>query len=199
MRIGIFGGTFDPPHVGHLILADEAFHQLNLDRLLWVLTPDPPHKQGQEITSCEMRQLWVEVAVLSEPFFQVSQVDIDRPGPHYALDTVNLLAQQYPGAELFYLVGEDSLRDLPTWYKPRELVAALAGLGVMRRPGGSADLSQLEAAIPGISAKVHWIEAPLLEISSREIRQRVAEGRAWRHYLPLGVARLIEDMDVYRD
>ncbi len=199
MRIGIFGGTFDPPHVGHLILADEARHDLRLDRLLWVLTPDPPHKQGQQITPCEIRQALVLAALEGNPDFELSRVEIDRPGPHYALDTVTLLAEQFPGAELFYLIGEDSLRDLPTWHHPHEFVAALAGLGVMRRPGGTADLTAVEAAIPGISAKIHWVEAPLLEISSREIRQRAAEGRPYRNYLPLGVARLVEELGLYCD
>lgn len=198
MRIGIFGGTFDPPHVGHLILADEARQQLRLDRLLWVLTPDPPHKQGQPITACEIRQALVQAALQDNPAFELSRAEIDRPGPHYALDTVNLLARQNPGAELYYLVGEDSLRDLPAWHRPGEFIAALAGLGVMRRPGGTADLTAVEQAVPGISAKVRWVEAPLLEISSREIRQRVAEGRPWRYYLPPAVAMLLDELRLYR-
>lgn len=198
MRIGIFGGTFDPPHVGHLILADEARHQLRLDRLLWVLTPDPPHKQQQNITPCALRLELLQAALRDNPAFELSRVEIDRPGPHYALDTVRLLARQYPHADLLYLVGEDSLRDLPTWYHAPELVAELAGLGVMRRPGGAADLAQVEKAIPGISARVQWVKAPQLDISSRQIRMRVAEGLPYRYFLLPAVAERIAALGLYQ-
>ncbi len=198
MRIGIFGGTFDPPHVGHLILAEEARHQLRLDRLLWVLTPDPPHKQKQRITPCGLRLELLQAALRDNPAFELSRVDIDRPGPHYALDTVRLLAQQYPHADLVYLVGEDSLRDLPTWYHAPELVAELAGLGVMRRPGGAADLALVEEAISGISARVQWVKAPQLDISSRQIRMRVAGGLPYRYFLLPEVAEMIAEIGLYR-
>lgn len=198
MRIGIFGGTFDPPHLGHLILAGEAFAQLQLDQLLWVLTPDPPHKQDRTITPCGQRIALVQAALEDSPAFELSRVEIDRPGPHYALETVRILAAQNPGADLFYLIGEDSLRDLPTWRQPQQFVAALAGLGVMRRPGGSADLDAVEQALPGIRAKVYWVDAPLLEISSHQIRQRVAEGRPYRYFVPPAVAKGIEAMRLYQ-
>ena len=105
-RLGIFGGTFDPPHMGHLILAAEARDQLALDLTIWVLTPDPPHKQGKDIASLEHRLAMVELAMADDPGFLLSHVDIDRPGPHYALDTVNLLRKEYPEDELIYLMGE---------------------------------------------------------------------------------------------
>ena len=191
MRIGIFGGTFDPPHLGHLILAEEARDQLGLERLLWVLTPDPPHKQGQPVSALSPRLELVQAAIGDNPAFELSRVDMDRPGPHYALDTVLLLQKQFPGADLVYLIGGDSLHDLPTWHCPRELVEACAALGVMRRPGDQVDLGRLEMEIPGIGVKLEWIDAPLLEISSHEIRERAAEGRPFRYYLPEKVYNLI--------
>jgi nicotinate-nucleotide adenylyltransferase len=114
-RIGLFGGTFDPPHIGHLILASEASHQFNLSKLLWMLTPDPPHKQGQRVTPVEHRIAMAECCVFDNPVFQLSRMELDRPGPHYTVDTVDLILQQDPGSENILLLGGDSLRDLPTW------------------------------------------------------------------------------------
>lgn len=101
MRIGIFGGTFDPPHLGHLILAAEATSQLKLDLLLWVLTPDPPHKQDQQLTPIDIRYELVALSLKDDPSFVMSRVDLDRPGPHYTLDTVMLIKNEYPNAEIF--------------------------------------------------------------------------------------------------
>src|SRR5574340_405932 len=123
-RIGIFGGTFDPPHVGHLILASEACAQLKLTRLLWMLTPDPPHKQDQEITPLEQRKAMVEYSILGDRSFELSLLEVERPGPHYTLDTVRILRERHPQAEIVLLIGGDSLHDLPTWYRPAELVRA---------------------------------------------------------------------------
>ena len=191
MRLGIFGGTFDPPHVGHQILASEAFEQLQLDRLLWVLTPDPPHKQDQVISSQKMRLELLRLAIADNPQFELSRVELDRPGPHYALDTVRLLREQFPGWELVYLIGGDSLRDLPTWHQPQSLVQAVDAFGVMRRPGAEFDMAALEEILPGIGEKVRFLDVPLLEISSTEIRARLAQGRTARYYLLPTVYRRI--------
>ncbi len=197
MRVGIFGGTFDPPHVGHLILASEAYDQLKLDRLLWVLTPDPPHKQGVPVSSEGQRLELVMAAIAGNITFELSRVEIDRPGPHFAVDTVRLLRQELPGAELFYLIGGDSLHDMPTWHRPQELVEEVDGFGVMRRPGDDIDLDNLESVLPGLSAKTHFFSAPLLEISASEIRERIASGRPFRYYLLPSVYKLIVENDYY--
>ncbi len=197
-KLGIFGGTFDPPHIGHLILAQEALGQIHLDRLLWVLTPYPPHKRDRWITPLNDRLKLVLAALADDPAFELSRVDIDRPAPHYAVDTVRLLSEQFPGWELVYLMGGDSLRDLPTWHCPVEFVAACDTLGVMRRPGSHVDLTVLEAAIPGVSIKVHYLDAPLLEITSSDIRRRVAEGRPYRYFLPPQVYQLIQERNLYK-
>ncbi len=197
MKIGIFGGTFDPPHIGHQILAAEARHQLGLDRVLWVLTPDPPHKQGQEISPAEIRLELVRAAIQGEPGFELSRVDLDRPGPHYSIDTVSLLRAQYPGAELFFLIGSDSLHDLPTWHTPQEFVAACDGLAVMQREHETVDLDLLELLLPGLGPKLHFISAPLFQVASSEIRARIHDGAPYRYFLPESVYRIIIEKKYY--
>ena len=196
-RIGLFGGTFDPPHLGHLILASEAQTQLELNRLLWILTPEPPHKQDQLITPIEHRLAMVELAIKDNPAFELSRVELDRPGPHYTLDTLKLIAEQNPNADIVPIIGEDSLRDLPTWHQSQELVYACHWIGVMRRPNDEPNLDALEHELPGISSKIHYVDAPLMEIASREIRSRIANGRSVRYYLPAPVYEYIEQHQLY--
>ena len=197
-RIGLFGGTFDPPHLGHLILASEAQTQLELTRLLWVLTPDPPHKQDQVITPTEHRLAMVKLAIQDNPAFELSRVELDRPGPHYTLDTIHIIAEQNPNAEIVPIIGGDSLRDLPTWHQPRDLLYACHWVGVMRRPSDAANLDALERELPGISSKVHYVDAPLLEIASRDIRSRIAHGESVRYYIPRAVYEYIEEHHLYK-
>ncbi len=196
--IGIFGGTFDPPHIGHLILAAEAQAEFRLDRLLWVLTSDPPHKQDKVITSLPHRLAMVRLALADNPHFELSTVDIDRPGPYYAVDTLRILASENPEASLMYLMGGDSLRDLPLWHLPAEFVAACDAIGVLRRPGTAFDLEALEKVIPGIKQKVLFMDAPLLDIAARDIRQRVGQGRPFRYYLPEKVYEYILENELYQ-
>ena len=197
-RIGVFGGTFDPPHLGHLILAAEACSKLELDRLMWVLTPVPPHKLDQNISALEHRLAMVKLAIGDNPDFELSRVEIDRPGPHYTVDTLGLLADAYPSADLILLIGGDSLRDLPTWHRPADLVAASHEIGVIRRPGDSVNLSAIERLVPGTQAKVRFVDAPLLEIASRQIRNRVRENRPFRYYLSQPVYEYIQKNNLYR-
>jgi nicotinate-nucleotide adenylyltransferase len=196
--LGIFGGTFDPPHIGHQILAAEAQYQLGLDKVLWVLTPDPPHKQNQAITPLEFRLKMVQAAVAETPDFEISRVEIDRSPPHYALDTVKALQEQHPQSHLIYLMGSDSLHDLPNWYSAPEFVSVCHALGVMRRPGTQIDLGFLETRLPGITAKVCFVEAPLLEIAASQIRSRIQQDQPYRYYLPSSVYRIIQELNLYR-
>ncbi len=196
-QIGLFGGTFDPPHLGHLILASEACAQLSLDRILWVLTPNPPHKQHQVITPVEHRLAMVQRAIQDNPLFELSLVELERPGPHYTLDTIKQIAAQYPYADITPLIGGDSLRDLPTWNRPQELLQACHWVGVMHRPGEQENLDELEKQLPGIRSKVHYVDAPLLEIASREIRSRIATGRPFRYYLHPAVYEYILEHQLY--
>jgi nicotinate-nucleotide adenylyltransferase len=196
--IGIFGGTFDPPHLGHLILAADAHAQLGLDRLLWVLTPDPPHKQGLSIAPLNHRLAMVKLAIDADHQFELSTVDMDRPGPQFVVDTVKILAEQNPGTNLIYLMGGDSLSDLPLWHRPADFIATCHAIGVMRRPGDAIDLPGLESKFHGLTTKVRFVEAPLLDIAAHEIRARIAGGRPFRYFLPPGVYRYIIKHELYR-
>lgn len=197
-RIGIFGGTFDPPHLGHLILAAEAQAQLELDRVLWVLTPQPPHKPEHPITPLEHRLEMLRRAIGDCSGFELSRVEIDRPGPHYTIDTLDLLQQKYPAGKLVLLIGGDSLRDLPGWSRPQEIISAVYAFGVMRRPGDSIELDVLERVFPNIRAKVHFVDAPQLEIASSIIRQRISGGGHFRYYLHPQVFDYIQQNHLYR-
>lgn len=191
------GGTFDPPHYGHLRLADAAQQQLALDRVLWIVAADPPHKQDREITPVADRLDLVAAAIAGLPGHVISRVDIDRPGPHWAADTVALISAQFPDDRLYFLMGGDSLRDLPTWGRPQEFLRHTQ-LGVLRRPGAPIDLTALEAALPGISSKVRFIDAPRLDISAHAIRRRVAAGLPLDGLVPPAVADLILVRGLYR-
>lgn len=197
MKIGIFGGSFDPPHIAHLILAQEACNQLGLERLLWVLTPNPPHKRGRRMTPAPQRWEMLQLALQGNPLFVPSRIDIDRPPPQYAVDTLHLLGQAYPEAELIYLIGGDSLRDLPTWRNPLGVIAAPAALGVFRRPRVRIDLARLESQLPGITAKIRWVEAPRLDISATRVRRLAGAGMDFRYYIPDAVHAYIIENGLY--
>ncbi len=197
MRIGIFGGTFDPVHVGHLILATESASQLDLDKVLWMVTADPPHK-GEEVQPVEDRLAMVAAAIDADPLFEISRIEVDRPGPHRAVDTMRQLHTENPGDTLVYLMGGDSLEDLPGWYHPREFLDTCDVIGVLRRPGHIIDLHKLERALPGVTAKVHFIDSPLIDISSTQLRQAIADGKPFRYSLPPDVYQYILMTGLYR-
>lgn len=198
-RIGIFGGTFDPPHLGHLILASESRVQLNLTRLLWVLTPISPHKIDRPLTTVAHRLEMVQCAIGDEPTFELSTIEFDRPAPQYTVDTLDIIQGQRPSADLILLLGADNLRGLTAWHRPADVVAACREIGVMHRPGESIQLSTLEAALPGLKDKIRFVEAPLLQISSREVRRRILEGLPFRYFLPSAVYDYIQINNLYRD
>lgn len=198
MRIGVFGGSFDPPHNGHLRLAQAAREQLRLGRVLWAPAGDPPHKRYQTLSPIEDRVALVEAAIAAEPAFALSRVDVDRPGPHFSADTVTLLAEQFPDDQLIFLMGGDSLRDLPTWGRPEALLTHCT-LGVFRRPGASFDLDELELALPGVKSKIEFVDAPPLDVASGEIRPRVLRGQPLAGLMPEAVARVIVERRLYRD
>jgi nicotinate-nucleotide adenylyltransferase len=196
-RVGLFGGTFDPPHLGHMILASEALHALKLDKVLWILTPMSPLKAGHGISSLEQRIELVNAALRGKPQFILSKVDILREPPYYAVDTVRMLKKENPRDEFIYVMGSDSLRDLPKWYEPSAFVDEITGLGVYRRPGSDPDLNALEGVCPGIKAKTIFFSAPLIEISAADIRQRIKEGRPYRYFLLPSVYQSIKRHNYY--
>ena len=197
MRLGVLGGTFNPIHLGHLILAEEACSQLALDRVLWVLTPAPPHKPNQAILGWVDRLQMLMIAVTGNPRFEISFVDIRRRPPYYACDTIFKLREQYADDQLFFLMGSDSLINLPGWYRPQELVEACDGLGVMMRSEALIDDLRLEEIIPGIFKKVKFLSASLIEISSSDIRRRIAQGEPYRYYLHPEVYEYIRRQNYY--
>ncbi|GAB1470463.1 nicotinate (nicotinamide) nucleotide adenylyltransferase [Chloroflexota bacterium] len=197
-RIAIFGGTFDPPHVGHLILAAEAVCQFQLDKLLWVLTPDPPNKLGKTITPLAHRLPMLERMIAHDSAFELSRLEIDRPGPHYTVETVRLLKTQEMDAEICLLIGGDSLTDLPNWRLSADLVAEVSEIGVLRRPGDDVNLPALEAQLPGLTPKIHFIDALLQPVSSSELKRRIAAGEMYRYYFTPEVYDYIEANHLYR-
>lgn len=196
--IGVFGGTFDPPHLGHLILADEGAAELDLTRVLWVLTADPPHKPERPISEAGARVEMVERAIEGDGGFELSRADLDRPGPHYAVDTLDWLRDHGEDAPIAYLMGSDSLIDLPRWHRPESFVAACDRIGVLRRPGSRVNWDELEPELPGLREKVLFFEAPFVGISGRDIRSRVRAGRPYRYLVLPRVAEVILARNLYR-
>ncbi len=198
-RVGILGGTFDPPHVGHLILAEEARDQLALDRVLFVPAGDPPHKRDRRLTPVEHRLILIFLAIAENAVFFLSRVDADRPGPHYTVDMVRLIRKQYPPpVELYFLMGFDSLADLPNWYKPQELLA-MCHLVALTRFDVELDWDYLESRLPGIRQRVRILDMPELELASHVIQARVRQGRTIRYQVPPAVEAYIYKHRLYRE
>lgn len=196
MRLGVLGGTFDPPHFAHLIMAEYARELFGLVCVLWVVTADPPHKKRRVVSPVEHRLHMVDMTVADNPAFELSLIDVDRPGPHYTVDTLSLLSACYPGSDLFFLLGADSFRELPRWHDPARLIRQ-AKLVVMERPAVGYDMAMLEASIPGLKERVVFEDAPLIDISSSDIRARVAGGRSIRYLLPSNVETYIHTQELY--
>lgn len=200
MRLGILGGTFDPIHFGHLLAAEEARVTLRLDRVLFAPAGDPPHKQGYAILPIAHRLRMVRLAISDNPAFDLSAVDMDRPGPHYTIDTIQLIRNEWGTGvdETYFIMGADSLAHLLTWHQPDQLVD-LCRLAVVARPGYRADLAELEAALPNISHRLDWVEMPVLGISSSDLQRRVREGRSIRYQVPAAVAEYVTEHRLYRE
>jgi nicotinate-nucleotide adenylyltransferase len=197
MRIGFFGGTFDPIHHGHLILASYAASSAGLERLLFAPAAFPPHKDRQ-ITSVSHRIEMLLRAIEHDERFEMTSVDLDRDGPHYSADTLAILAEHYPNAELFFLMGSDSYRDLPHWHEPLRLFEH-ASLLVGKRPNSAFDEEALWRALPPARSKTEFVDIPLIEISSTEVRKRVSELLPIDYLVPRAVMDYIEVNGLYLD
>lgn len=196
-RLGILGGTFDPPHCGHLRMASAAQAQLALDRVLFAPAGVQPLKQDQRSSTPADRARMVELAIADEPRFTLSRIDLDRPGPHYTVDLLNIIQQQSPAAALWFIMGEDSLSDLLRWRDPARIIQ-LARLAVLRRSGCAPDWTALDRALPDLRARLDWIEAPLLDISASDIRQRLQAGLSVDTLVPLKVIEFIRVQHLYQ-
>ena len=198
MNIGVLGGTFDPIHKGHLLLAEEARARLNLTEILFVPTGRSWLKMDNPISAAEHRVEMVRLAIADMPYFQVSTMEIERAGPSYTVDTIAELQAQL-GAEnvFFFILGWDNLAQLPRWREPSRLVR-LCKLVVAPRPGYSRpNLEELEASIPGLSQSVIFMDRPEVDIDATDIRNRAAQGLSIRHIVPEPVDEYIRQHKLY--
>ena len=198
MNIGVMGGTFDPIHNGHLILAEEARNRMNLVEILFVPASIPWLKTYRPVLAVEHRVEMVRLAVADNPYFKLSTVDVEREGSSYAVDTIaDLQGQIGDKDELFLIIGWDSLAELPEWHEP-SLLITLCHLVVAPRPGYTRPkLKSLESGIPGISKRVMFMDGPNIDISASNIRDRVAKGLSVRHLVPEPVNSYIKEHKLY--
>jgi len=201
MRLGIFGGTFDPVHYGHLLLAETCREQCELDLVLLMPAAQPPHKCQWELAPAAARAEMLELAIGGHPSMSVSRSEIERGGVSYTVETLTQLRAERPDAELFFLMGADSLEDLPDWREPQR-ICKLAIPVVVRRAGtGEPDFSTLAGFVsPERLGEIRrfQVEMPVLELSSTDIRERVAAGRSIRFLTPRAVEKYIESHGLYR-
>lgn len=207
-RLGVLGGTFDPLHYGHMLIADTARVQLELDRVLFSPVGQPPHKSPDQPSPVPQRVALVQAA-LSEagrPAFYLSRVDLDRPGPHYTVDALTLLRRHYPDAKIWFLIGGDSLADLPQWRDPVRILS-LARLAVLARPGYEPDtdviakrLSESSSASKAINLKdrIDWLIGPTLDVSSTKLRERARRGFPIRYLVPRVVEAYVCQHNLYK-
>lgn len=198
MSIGVLGGTFDPVHRGHLIIAEEARLKFSLVKVLFVPAGEPWLKTERVITQSTHRLEMVRLAIAERPYFELSTVEVDRPGPSYTVDTVEILRQQLGvEARIFFLLGWDSLAELPRWKEPARLVK-LCKLVAVNRPGFSRpDLKALETQVSSITQSVVWLDIPPVDISSSDIRHRVAQGLSIHGLVPDAVEDYIRAHNLY--
>jgi nicotinate-nucleotide adenylyltransferase len=196
VRLGLLGGTFNPPHIGHVVCALQALHELDLDRVLFVPVHAPPHKGVEADPGVEHRVELCRRAVEDEPELGVSLVDAEIAGPSYTVDTLRRLHERSPGDDLTFIVGGDMALSLPTWREPAAILE-LAELGVAEREGvRRADIAERLAGLD--LDRIRFFDMPRIDISSSLIRRLVAAGRPIRHLVPVGVAGYIDETGLYR-
>jgi nicotinate-nucleotide adenylyltransferase len=196
MRLGLFGGTFDPIHLGHLILAEQCREACGLDQVWLVVAGSPPHKPGGR-TAVGHRLEMVRIAIAGNPALVASDIEARRQGPHYSVDTLEAVRRDHPDDDVFFLIGADSLADLPTWREPAR-IAQMATIVVVNRPGiAEADQSTLPYFGPGSHA-LRAVTIPPVGIASSDLRRRLAEGRSIRYMVPRGVEAYIDAYGLYR-
>jgi nicotinate-nucleotide adenylyltransferase len=198
MRLGVFGGTFDPVHMGHLILAEQCREQGRLDQVLCVPAARPPHKQ-QPLTPFAQRVEMLQLALAGQPAFRVDELEKDRAGPSYTVETLAELSRRHPDAELWLVLGADMLQDFPTWYMPAR-IAELAGFLVAGRPGAHMVAPEQIAQSVSLQGtlRLQSIDMPLIDIASRDLRRRIGEGRSIRYMVPRSVETYIHEKKLYR-
>ncbi|MEM5817277.1 MAG: nicotinate-nucleotide adenylyltransferase [Desulfitobacterium hafniense] len=198
-RIGIMGGTFDPLHYGHLVAAEMARHEFALEKVIFIPTGNPPHKVGRRVTSPGDRYEMVKRAVQDNSFFEVSDLEIQRKGYSYTVDTLKELHELYPQHELYFITGADAFREIFTWREVQSVLSLSHFIGASR-PGFDPHefLEELKRDYPEFLPHMHLFDVPALAISSTDIRSRVKEGKPIRYLLPESVRLYIEEADLYR-
>ena len=200
MRIGIFGGTFDPVHLGHLILAEQCRTQAALDEVWFLPSYHPPHKQDRALTRFEQRCDMLELAIVGQPAFKVERVEKELPPPSYTAETLAELARRFPSNEFFLLMGSDCLPDLPYWYQPEQVIQR-AGLVVVPRPGVMLWTSNRLATALGMhpsAIRLQFVACPMIEIASRELRRALADQMSIRYLIPRAVEEYIRERKLYQ-
>jgi nicotinate-nucleotide adenylyltransferase len=201
MRIGIFGGTFDPVHIAHLIIGEQAREQAGLDQVWFVPSARPPHKLDKPVTPFDRRAEMLQLAIAGQANFRVELIEKDRPGPSFTADTLENLHRLYSGSEFFLILGADCLPDLAKWHQPLRILE-LATLLIARRPGSTSWSSEQLAEAVGLpdakAVRMNQIESPLMELSSRDLRRRAAEGRSLLFMVPRAVEVFIKEKGIYR-
>lgn len=196
--LGVLGGTFDPIHVGHLAVAEEAREALGLARVMFVPAGQPPHKVPGSVSRVGDRVAMVQLAIADNPAFELSMIEVQREGPSYTVDTLQALARANPGAQLHLILSAETFAELPTWHEPERLFEA-ARMAVVPREGYPApDPAWLARAFPGREDRVEYLGGPRFELSSTALRARVAAGRSIRYLVPGAVEAYIADHDLYR-
>jgi len=198
-RIGLLGGTFDPVHFGHLILAETARDTLRLDKVYFVPAADPPHKTDSVIARSEARLTMLDMAIADNDAFEISLIDVSRDGPDYTADMLTIARERLlqPGDDLWFLMGLDSVIDFPNWHEP-ERIRQLARLAAATRPGFDIDWAPLDKALPGISHEVTLLPMPGVDIASNNIRRRILHGSSIRYLIPENVRQYILAKGLYR-
>ncbi len=197
MRLGLFGGTFDPIHLGHLILAETCRESLALDQVWFIPTGSPPHKLGNRRTPVGERIDMVRIATAGNAAFAVSEIESRGPGPHYSYQTLETLHAERPEDELFFLIGADSLADLPQWRQPTR-IAELATIVVVNRPGIDPAILQAPPDFGPTARPIVSVTVPPIGIASHDLRRRVGEGKSIRYMVPRGVEAYIAEQGFYR-
>lgn len=198
MNIGVFGGTFDPVHHGHIAAAQKVKSVLGLETIFFVPAGQPWLKADVEVSSARHRVEMVRLAIAGKRYFQVSTTEVDRSGPSFTVDTIEVLQRQLgAAAKLCFILGSDALSDLPRWKEPSRLIQ-ICQLVAFTRPGFVLPpLDWLESAIPGISEHVTFVEVPQVSVSASDIRRRVAQGASIRRMVPRAVEKYILDHGLY--
>jgi nicotinate-nucleotide adenylyltransferase len=200
MRVGVFGGTFDPVHLGHLILAEQCREQGRLDQVWFVPAPRPPHKHERALTRFDQRVEMIQLAIAGQPAFRVEEIEKERSGPSYTVETVAELRRRHPADDFYLLLGSDTLAEIHTWYDPARLLS-MVGLLVMTRPGyPTRTTEQMREALglpESAPVPIEVVDSPLIDIASRDLRARAASGRSLRYLVPRAIEVYIGEKRLY--